>query len=415
VAKVQVNVFGGDVLLLTSQFCSEASFLGAVQHELVLSSAILIDSGTRAFLMNSSLREANMAGLMSFWVLTFDQSNPKAGLSVWTEPCHNSAFGEKLQYPMAAGWISVVVETMFLTKKTGWQTEESKLAFTKIGVPAATASSRAACHMAGVVFGFGDCGLDAEIAAFNAAFQSAVVAVRFERAIFGLPAMIASASAVSQAAVLAKTVLRRWFKTFFGGVVEATGFWDVLIGRVSKVSPAAKRSLEDSTLDSLTEAKTETGAGILVFLIGSVFGLTARLAGCPSVGFGVGLGASTGERGVEFFTDFKAQGIDEVNEPQIEDAFVLVDFMEEVSDTGEDWPDEVGDEINGLSGLTDDSEIQWCSDSELPQPFQSLSDDNEASGSWLGLGLHIIDSAAGTWDVVREAFNDLEKLNKPSE
>jgi hypothetical protein len=105
--------------------------------------------------------------------------------------------------------------------------------------------------------------------------------------------------------------------------------------------------------------------------------------------------------------------MDEVKEPQIEDALVLVDFIEDESETGEDRPEEVTEAINGLSGLIDDSEIQSRSDSLYWHPSQSLFDVSLASGDRLVRDWYAAGSAAGSLVVVRVTFMLSRATNKP--
>lgn len=110
-----------------------------------------------------------------------------------------------------------------------------------------------------------------------------------------------------------------------------------MIETVSKVSDRASRSsCEESSRDSLRDVSGLSGAEILVFWRGSPVGLSARLFGSLFEDLNQLFGASTGDRGLGLLTGLTDQGIDEVNDCQMDEAFVLVDLMEDASETGED-------------------------------------------------------------------------------
>jgi hypothetical protein len=91
----------------------------------------------------------------------------------------------------------------------------------------------------------------------------------------------------------------------------------------------------------------------------------------------------------------------DLTDSQSEDAFVLFDLTEEASDEGDDSPDEVSEYTEGLSGLTLDSEIQWCSACKFCPPFQSSLEIKRFSGAWTVRGFRIILNAAGDRSLLR--------------
>lgn len=162
-------------------------------------------------------------------------------------------------------------------------------------------------------------------------------------------------------------------------MVGLTTFGDfILTDTVSKFRIfASKISRDVRTLDSLRGAKPLVGAEIFESF-GSAFGNSIFLRVCLSEILGGCLGISTGERTCDFLRD---QGMAEPMDPQIEEAFVFVDLIEDASDSGDDWPDDDAEYKDGLSGRIDDSEIQSRSVSAASQPLQSLLDDNTPNGN----------------------------------
>jgi hypothetical protein len=80
-------------------------------------------------------------------------------------------------------------------------------------------------------------------------------------------------------------------------------------------------------------------------------------------------------------------GVEPLMDPQCEEAFVLVDLrdapeMEDVSETGEESPDEDSLKTDGLVGRVEDSEIQWGSKGSLLYPDQSEVEVSWGRGAW---------------------------------
>ncbi len=95
--------------------------------------------------------------------------------------------------------------------------------------------------------------------------------------------------------------------------------------------------------------------------------------GCRTGIFEGGLASSTGSGfGSEFLESLLIDhvGIDET--AQTEEAFVLVDLIEEASDVGDALREDAAEYTDGLSGRTDDSEIQSRSILSFCRPVQSL-------------------------------------------
>jgi hypothetical protein len=89
------------------------------------------------------------------------------------------------------------------------------------------------------------------------------------------------------------------------------------------------------------------------------------------------LGVSVGEVVPDFLEDLEShhpKAEADVKDPHNEDAFVLLDLRDAVSEDGEDWPEDDSEYIEGLSQRTLDSVIQWCSGSILTLALQSSLD-----------------------------------------
>jgi hypothetical protein len=120
-------------------------------------------------------------------------------------------------------------------------------------------------------------------------------------------------------------------------VIDWTVFCDFLFGTVFKCKIfASEKSLDVRTLDSLRVAKLVIGFGILESF-GSAFAASIVFEVCLSGILDGCLGTAAGELEDAFFRD---QGMAEPMDPQKDEAFVLVDLIEDASDTGDDWPDE---------------------------------------------------------------------------
>lgn len=189
------------------------------------------------------------------------------------------------------------------------------------------------------------------------------------------------------------------FQNFLTGVLSKTG---ALASHISRVAKA---------LDSLIGARFLAGwdlAGVLDSL-----GSTCRTG---SLDWNLGASWSPdgeGTRGTSSFGDLalesKKEGILLVvaapivpeTELHIEEAFVLVVLNDEVSDAGDEWPEDGVESIEGLDGRTDDSEIQWCSYATLSLLFQSLLVVNCGIGARLARGLETMVNAAGSRLLVR--------------
>jgi hypothetical protein len=105
----------------------------------------------------------------------------------------------------------------------------------------------------------------------------------------------------------------------------------------------SKRSRNARTLDSLTEGR-DVGAGCE--------------AGVAEVVL-----VSVGVVDMEFFESFvfqESEAPTDLIDPQMEEAFVPLDFTDRVSDVGDEPPEDDFDCIEGLSGRTLDTDIQWC-------------------------------------------------------
>jgi hypothetical protein len=96
-----------------------------------------------------------------------------------------------------------------------------------------------------------------------------------------------------------------------------------------------------------------------------------------------------------------------------EEALVLVDLAEDESDAGEEFPEEVVEYTEGLSGRTEDTEIQSCSIGSLSQLLQSPPDVNSLRGPWDFRGFRTMSMAAGANELVRKTDLGMEILKRP--
>jgi hypothetical protein len=101
-------------------------------------------------------------------------------------------------------------------------------------------------------------------------------------------------------------------------------------------------------------------------------------------------------------------------ELQREEAFVLLDATEDESDAGDELPEEVVEYTEGLSGRTEDTEIQSCSIDSLLQPFQSPLDVNSLRGLRDLRGLQIMLTAAGAKELRRKSDLGMERSKRPN-